>query len=94
MITTPAAFVMFSEGRTLIGETPFYGNSQKQSDICKPQVYTTAFTSRHAEGASLTFADGHSSWYKYSYVCSNGIAKAADPGRPDIEWAADGVPVQ
>jgi prepilin-type N-terminal cleavage/methylation domain-containing protein/prepilin-type processing-associated H-X9-DG protein len=94
MITIPSAFVMFSEGRTLVSETPFYGNSQKQSDICKPQVYTTAFTSRHTEGASITFADGHTSWYKYAYVCSNALAKAADPGRPDIEWAADGVPVQ
>ena len=43
MMKNPAAFVLFSEGRTLINETPFYGNTQKESDICKPQVYTTAF---------------------------------------------------
>jgi prepilin-type N-terminal cleavage/methylation domain-containing protein/prepilin-type processing-associated H-X9-DG protein len=94
MVSNPSAFVMFSEGRTLINETPFYGNTQKESDICKPQVYTTAFSSRHTAGAGITFADGHAAWYKYIYVCSNGVAKAADPGDPDIQWAADGVPVQ
>ena len=58
---------MFSEGRTLINETPFYGNTQKETDICKPQVYTTAFPPVTA-GASITFADGHAAWYKYTYV--------------------------
>lgn len=92
MVKNPSSFVMFSEGRTLIAETPFYGGQSKEADICKPQVYTTAFSSRHTDGASLTFADGHSAWYKYEYVCSNNVAeaKAADPGRPDIQWAADG----
>ncbi len=94
MVAHPSAFVMFSEGRTLINETPFYGNTQKEGDICKPQVYTTAFTSRHSAGGSITFADGHATWYKYTYVCSNAVAKAADPGNSDIQWAADGVPVQ
>jgi prepilin-type N-terminal cleavage/methylation domain-containing protein/prepilin-type processing-associated H-X9-DG protein len=93
MVKTPSAFVLFSEGRTLINETPFYGNAQKESDICKPQVYTTAFSSRHTAGASITFADGHAAWYKYTYVCIDGGSKAADPGRPDIQWCADGVPV-
>jgi prepilin-type N-terminal cleavage/methylation domain-containing protein/prepilin-type processing-associated H-X9-DG protein len=94
MVKNPALFVLFSEGRTLIQETPFYGNPQKEGDICKPQVYTTAFTSRHGAGGGITFADGHSSWYRYTYVCSNAVSKAADPGNPDIQWAADGVPVQ
>lgn len=94
LVQTPASFVLFSEGRTLIGETPFYGNSQKEGDVCKPQVYTTAFTSRHNGGGGITFADGHAAWYRYTYVCSNGVAKAADPGRYDIQWAADGVRVQ
>jgi prepilin-type processing-associated H-X9-DG protein len=84
---------MFSEGRTLINEAPFYGNTQKEGDICKPQVYTTAFSSRHSAGSSITFADGHTSWYKYAGVCSNALSKASDPGRSDIQWAADGVPV-
>lgn len=89
-LKSPANFVLFSEGRTLINEEPFYGNPQKESDICKPQVYTTAFSSRHTAGASITFADGHTSWYKYAYVCSNAVSKAADPGRADIWWSADG----
>ena len=94
MVSNPSLFVMFTEGRTLINETPFYGNTQKETDICKPQVYTTAFSSRHSQGAMITFMDGHTGYYKYSYVCSNVVSKAADPGRPDIQWAADGVPVQ
>jgi prepilin-type N-terminal cleavage/methylation domain-containing protein/prepilin-type processing-associated H-X9-DG protein len=93
MIRSPAAFVLFCEGRTLTTETPFYGNSTMATDVCKPQVYTTAFTSRHNFGASITFGDGHAAWYKYSYVCSNEVAKAADPGRPDIQWSADGAVV-
>jgi prepilin-type N-terminal cleavage/methylation domain-containing protein/prepilin-type processing-associated H-X9-DG protein len=86
----PSKFVVFDEGRTLISETPFYGNTAKETDICKPQVYTTALTSRHTFGSSLTFADGHAQWYKYSYMCLNTPAKAADPGDPDISWTANG----
>lgn len=94
MITTsPSKLVLFSEGRTLINETPFYGTPAKQSDICKPQVYTTAFSSRHDQGSSLTFSDGHAAWYAYGYVCSNTPSKAADPGRPDINWCCDGTTV-
>jgi prepilin-type N-terminal cleavage/methylation domain-containing protein len=93
MILHPASFVLFSEGRTLINETPFYGNTQKESDICKPQVYTTAFSSRHTAGGCITFNDNHAAWYQYAYVCSNALAKAADPGRPDISWSADGTRV-
>jgi prepilin-type N-terminal cleavage/methylation domain-containing protein len=94
MVKNPSLFVMFSEGRTLIGETPFYGSPQKQSDICKPQVYTTALSSRHDKGTVIAFMDGHDSYFKYTYACSNAVSKAADPGRPDIQWAADGVTVQ
>lgn len=95
MVRNPSAFVMFSEGRTLTTEVPFYGSTSKETDICKPQVYTTAFSSRHTQGASITFSDGHSAWYRYDYVCSNNVveAKASDPGRPDIQWAADGTVV-
>jgi prepilin-type N-terminal cleavage/methylation domain-containing protein/prepilin-type processing-associated H-X9-DG protein len=88
--TSPSKLVIFDEGRTLINETPFYGSAQKQSDICKPQVYTTALTSRHSGGSSLTFADGHAQWYKYTYMCSDATSKAADPGDPDISWTANG----
>ena len=91
MITVnPSRFVMFCEGRTLANETPFYGNAAKQADICKPQVYTTAISSRHSLGSSITFADAHAAWFKYSYMCLNTPAKAADPGVPDICWTANG----
>jgi prepilin-type N-terminal cleavage/methylation domain-containing protein len=92
MVVSPSKFVLFSEGRTLISETPFYGGTAKETDICKPQVYTTAVSSRHVAGSCITFADGHSAWFKYSYMCLNDIAgaKAADPGVPDIQWSYDG----
>lgn len=95
-VAHPSQFVMFCEGRTLISETPFYGGTSKETDICKPQVYTTALSSRHAGGSSLTFADGHAAWFQYSYMCSNDIAgaKAADPGHADIQWSYDGHVVQ
>jgi type II secretory pathway pseudopilin PulG len=90
MIANASRFVLYSEGRTLIAETPFYGAPAKEEDICKPQVYTTAFSSRHGAGGCITFGDGHASWFAYDYVCLNTPAKAADPGRPDICWSADG----
>jgi prepilin-type N-terminal cleavage/methylation domain-containing protein len=93
MIAHPAAFVLFSDGRTLIDETPFYGSVAKETDICKPQVYTTAFSSRHSAGGCITFSDNHARYYKYAYVCSNTPSIAADPGRGDISWAADGTRV-
>jgi prepilin-type N-terminal cleavage/methylation domain-containing protein/prepilin-type processing-associated H-X9-DG protein len=87
---SPSKFVLFDEGRTLTTEAPFYGNTQKESDICKPQVYTTALTSRHSGGSSLTFADGHAQWFRYTYMCMNAGSKAGDPGAPDICWTANG----
>ena len=95
MIKSPSAFVMFSDGRTLEAETPFYGGTSKETDMSNPQVYTTAVSSRHSAGLNISFSDGHASYFKYSYVCSNDVAaaKASDPGRSDIQWSADGVPV-
>jgi prepilin-type N-terminal cleavage/methylation domain-containing protein len=90
MVVNPSKFVMFCEGRTLTTETPFYGSTSKQTDICKPQVYTTALSSRHANGSSLSFGDGHAVWFQYSYMCSNAVTKAADPGDSDIQWSYDG----
>jgi prepilin-type N-terminal cleavage/methylation domain-containing protein/prepilin-type processing-associated H-X9-DG protein len=93
MTVSPSKFVLFDEGRTLTTETPFYGTTAKQEDICKPQVYTTAVSSRHSSGSDLSFADGHAQWFKYSYMCLNTPAKAADPGVPDICWTANGTVV-
>ena len=95
MIKNPSAFVLFSDGRTLTTETPFYGGATKAADICKPQVYTTAVSSRHNAGANLSFSDGHASYFKYSYITFNDTAqsKAGDPGNPDINWSCDGIAV-
>jgi prepilin-type N-terminal cleavage/methylation domain-containing protein len=90
LVKNPSAFVMFDEGRTLTTETPFYGNSQKQTDICKPQVYTTALSSRHGGGSCLSFADAHAQWLKYTYLCKDVGSKAADAGVHDVNWAANG----
>jgi len=93
MIAHPAAMVEFSEGRTLINETPFYGDTTEQVKVCKPNVYTAAFSSRHFGGACIAFSDNHAAWYAYNYVCSNAVSIAADPGRPDINWSCDGITV-
>ncbi len=89
MVLSPAKFVAFDEGRTLTTETPFYGNTQKQTDICKPQVYTPALSSRHALGSCLAFFDGHAQWFKYAYLCSDVGNKAADAGVPEVSWTAN-----
>jgi len=87
---SPSKLVLFDEGRTITTETPFYGSASKQIDICKPQVYTTALSARHGGGSILSFADGHASWFRYTYMCLNAGSKAADPGVSDISWTADG----
>ena len=88
--THPSAFVMITEGRLLISETPYYGTAENSTDLGTPQVYTTRFSSRHNAGANIAFSDAHASYYKYSYVCYNNSVKPADPGRPDINWSCDG----
>jgi len=95
MILHPSAFVLFSEVRTLVAETPYDApGTSYQQIICTPQVYTTRFSSRHSAGADITFSDGHAGWFKYDYVVTpvngnNGL-KPGDPGRSDINWAYDG----
>jgi len=95
MIRHSDAFVLFSEVRTLVAETPYAApGTSYQKIICTPQVYTTRFSSRHSAGADIAFLDGHASWYKYDYVVipvngNNGL-KPGDPGLPDINWSYDG----
>jgi prepilin-type processing-associated H-X9-DG protein len=95
MIRNSSAFALFSEVRTIVAETPYAApGTSYQQVICTPQVYTTRFSSRHSGGSSITFLDGHVSWYKYDYVVTpvngnNGL-KPGDPGRSDINWSYDG----
>ena len=41
-------------------------------------------------GGNIVFGDGHATWFKYNYVCALINGKLADPGQPDILWAANG----
>jgi prepilin-type N-terminal cleavage/methylation domain-containing protein/prepilin-type processing-associated H-X9-DG protein len=90
MVVHPSAFVLFSDVRVRSDETPFYGPEARATDLATPHCYTTRFSSRHNAGADITFSDGHAAYFKYSYVCRDARTKAADPGRPDINWACDG----
>jgi prepilin-type processing-associated H-X9-DG protein len=81
---------MFTEGRLLISETPYYGTAENSTDLGTPQVYTTRFSARHTAGSNISFNDGHAAWYKYNYVCYDNGAKPSDPGLSDINWSCDG----
>ena len=95
MVRNSSAFVLFSEVRTLVAETPYAApGTSYQQIICTPQCYTTRLSSRHSAGADITFLDGHAAWYKYSYAVTaingnNGL-KPGDPGLPDLNWSYDG----
>src|SRR5262245_3062453 len=92
MIRSPSAFVCYTEVRTHSSETPFYG-SDPTKNLGSSHANSSKFSSRHNAGANLNFADGHVAWFKYDYVCSNAVTKAADPGRADIHWTYNGEPV-
>jgi prepilin-type N-terminal cleavage/methylation domain-containing protein len=112
MVAHPSAFVLLSDTRNRSAETPYYASGSdvypggNSVDLATPQSYTTRFSSRHNRGGCLTFSDGHSAWYKYDYVVSDGTAVASsgptagqtvvaghDPGRTDINWDIMGFPV-
>ena len=94
MVTSAAAFVMFSDNRVLAGETPYYGtDADKAKTLGSPQNYTSRFSSRHNEGGNIAFSDGHAAHFKYSYVAVEHNGKPCDPGRPDINWSHDGTSV-
>jgi prepilin-type N-terminal cleavage/methylation domain-containing protein/prepilin-type processing-associated H-X9-DG protein len=92
MVKSPSAFVSYTEVRTHSSEMPFYG-SDPSKNLGSSHANTSKFSSRHKAGANLVFGDGHVSWFKYTYVCSNAVTKAADPGNSDIHWTHDGIPV-
>ena len=112
MVVHPSAYVMFSDTRYRSMEQPYYpfnpnpSAGDNQLVLGTPQSYTTRFSSRHSKGGQITFSDGHASFYKYSYVVSDGTAVLSsgptagqtaaagkDPGRPDINWDMQGNPV-
>jgi prepilin-type N-terminal cleavage/methylation domain-containing protein/prepilin-type processing-associated H-X9-DG protein len=88
-ITSPSAFVFLSDVRAHSTETPFYG-SNPSGEVGSSHCWVAQLSSRHTAGANLNFADGHVAYYKYAYVCSNAVTKAADPGNPDINWTYNG----
>ncbi|MGO8927832.1 MAG: prepilin-type N-terminal cleavage/methylation domain-containing protein [Limisphaerales bacterium] len=92
-VLNPSAFVFLSDVRAHSAETPFYSSNPANEVGCS-HCWAAQISSRHNAGANLNFADGHVAWFKYSYICSNAVTKAADPGRADINWTYNGQPVQ
>jgi prepilin-type N-terminal cleavage/methylation domain-containing protein/prepilin-type processing-associated H-X9-DG protein len=88
-VLNPSAFVLQSEVRAHSSETPFYG-SDPDHELSVSHCNMRRISSRHSAGANIVFGDGHAGYYKYSYICSNAVTKAVDPGRPDIQWTYDG----
>ena len=93
MISHPSAFVFLSDVRAHASEMPFYGSNPANEVGCS-HCWAAQISSRHDAGANLNFADGHVAYFKYTYICSNAVTKAADPGNPDINWTYNGQPVQ
>jgi len=88
----PSAFVFLSDVRVHSSEVPFYG-ARPTNELGCSHCWAAQMSSRHSAGANLNFADGHVAYFKYSYICSNAVTKAADPGDPDINWTYNGEAV-
>ena len=93
MVKNPSAFVVLADNRAHSTETPFYGTSPG-NEVGVEHCWVLQMSSRHNAGANLNFGDGHVAYYKYAYICSNAVTKAADPGNPDINWTYNGQRVQ
>jgi len=94
MVKDPSAFVMFSDNRVELNETPYFGTDVvKAGTLGSPQNYTSRFSSRHNGGGNIAFSDGHAAYFKYSYVCVPHSGKPSDPAKPDIHWSHDGTSV-
>jgi prepilin-type N-terminal cleavage/methylation domain-containing protein/prepilin-type processing-associated H-X9-DG protein len=91
-VVNPSAFVFLLDVRSQATERPFYGPAGNLTSLMSPQAYTSRASARHEQGFNIAFADGHASWFKYSYACSNynSNAKAVDPNVPDIHWTYNG----
>jgi len=93
LVKNPSAFVFMSDLRAHASEMPFYG-SNPANEVGVSHCWVPQLSSRHNAGANMNFADGHVAYYKYSYVCSNAVTKAVDPGNADINWTYNGQRVQ
>ena len=94
IVKNPSAFVMFSDNRVRLTESPYYGTDiVKAATLGSPQNYTSRFSSRHDSGGNIAFSDGHAAYFKYSYVCVANKGKPSDPAKPDINWTHDGTSV-
>jgi len=103
-IKNPSAFALISDVRNRTVEQPYFGDPANQDVLATPHNYTTRFSSRHNKGGNITFSDGHSAYFKYNYVVSDGTAvvpsltpgqtvtvlPGKDPGRADINWDCAG----
>lgn len=89
----PSAFVFFSDVRANSGEAPFYG-ANPLNDLGAARGSLNHLSSRHEGGANLTFLDGHSAYFRYTYLCYQKGTKIGDPGVPDVNWSYDGTPSQ
>jgi prepilin-type N-terminal cleavage/methylation domain-containing protein/prepilin-type processing-associated H-X9-DG protein len=88
IIVHPSAFVLFSDVRDRSDDLPYSGTTP--TDLATPHCYTTRFSARHDKGGNITFSDGHSSFYKYTYVVNTA---GKDPGDSDINWDCSGITV-
>jgi prepilin-type N-terminal cleavage/methylation domain-containing protein/prepilin-type processing-associated H-X9-DG protein len=91
-IAHPSAFVFLSDVRAHASEKPFYGSNPANEVGCT-HCWAAQISSRHNAGANIVFGDGHVSYYKYSYICSNGVTSAGDNSDPDINWTYNGVAI-
>jgi prepilin-type N-terminal cleavage/methylation domain-containing protein/prepilin-type processing-associated H-X9-DG protein len=87
----PSAFVCMGEVRTHTTDLPFYGNPANEIGVS--HCFARMLSARHNSGSQLNFLDGHATYFKYAYMCSNLVTQAGDPGEPDINWTFNGVPV-
>jgi prepilin-type N-terminal cleavage/methylation domain-containing protein/prepilin-type processing-associated H-X9-DG protein len=92
MVWHPSAFVFLSESRTHGAEVPFYGTNPT-NELGTSHCCYAMESSRHNAGANLTFGDGHTAHFPYSYIAANVGSRPGDPGRPDINWTFNGQPV-
>jgi prepilin-type N-terminal cleavage/methylation domain-containing protein/prepilin-type processing-associated H-X9-DG protein len=93
VVAHPSAFVFFSDARANSGEAPYFG-SNPTSDLGCPRGSLNHLSSRHNAGANLTFLDGHTAYFKYTYLAYQKGTKIGDPANPDVNWSYDGTASQ